>query len=91
MTNQAATKPPVAQSGDRDPAPRSAARYLNNDEAAAYLHLSPRTLEKQRVIGGGPKFRKFGRRVVYALEDLESWASARACDTTSDPNYVAVR
>lgn len=91
MTNQAATKPPVAQSGTSDPAPRSAARYLNNDEAAAYLHLSPRTLEKQRVIGGGPKFRKFGRRVVYALEDLESWASARACDTTSDPNYVAVR
>lgn len=91
MTNQAATKPPVAQSGDSSSAPRSAARYLNNDEAAAYLHLSPRTLEKQRVIGGGPKFRKFGRRVVYALEDLESWASARACDTTSDPNYVAVR
>lgn len=91
MTNQAATKPPVEQPGDRDPIPRSAARYLNNDEAAAYLHLSPRTLEKQRVIGGGPKFRKFGRRVVYALEDLESWASARACDTTSDPNYVAVR
>lgn len=91
MTTQAATKPPVEQLGRSESAPRSVARYLNNDEAAAYLHLSPRTLEKQRVIGGGPKFRKFGRRVVYALEDLESWASARACDTTSDPNYVAVR
>ena len=32
-------------------------RYLTNDEAADYLRLSPRTLEKQRVIGGGPKFR----------------------------------
>jgi hypothetical protein len=91
VTSQTATNPPSAQTDDRHPTPRSAARYLNNDEAAAYLHLSPRTLEKQRVIGGGPKFRKFGRRVVYALEDLESWASARACDTTSDPNYVAVR
>lgn len=91
MKTQAATKPPVSQSGDRDPAPRSAARYLTNDEAAAYLLLSPRTLEKLRVIGGGPKFRKFGRRVVYALEDLESWASARSCDTTSDPNYVRAR
>jgi len=29
-------------------------RYLTNDEAAEYLRLSPRTLEKQRVIGGGP-------------------------------------
>ena len=37
---------------------------LTNDEAAEYLRLSPRTLEKQRVIGGGPKFRKFGRRVM---------------------------
>ncbi|MCU4025471.1 helix-turn-helix transcriptional regulator [Enterobacter roggenkampii] len=32
-------------------------RYLTNDEAADYLRLSPRTLEKQRVIGGGPKLR----------------------------------
>ncbi len=32
-------------------------RYLTNDEAAEYLRLSPRTLEKQRVIGGGPRFR----------------------------------
>ena len=26
-------------------------RYLTNDEAADYLRLSPRTLEKQRVLG----------------------------------------
>ena len=64
---QAAIKPtPVL-----DASPKPAARYLSNDEAAAFLHLSPRTLEKQRVIGGGPKFRKFGRRVVYAIDDLE--------------------
>lgn len=68
-----------------------ARRYLSNDEAADFLKLSPRTLEKQRVIGGGPKFRKFGRRVVYALADLEAWAEARACDTTSDPRYVTLR
>lgn len=35
-------------------------RYLTNDEAAEYLRLSPRTLEKQRVIGGGPRFRPDG-------------------------------
>lgn len=66
-------------------------RYLSNSEAAAYLKLSPRTLEKQRVIGGGPKFRKFGRRVVYALQDLEGWANQRACESTSDANYQARR
>ena len=37
-------------------------RYLSNEEAADFLKLSPRTLEKQRVVGGGPRFRKFGRR-----------------------------
>ena len=84
MTTQAATQTPLSQTEATPPRP---ARYLNNDEAAAYLQLSPRTLEKQRVVGGGPKFRKFGRRVVYAIEDLENWAGARACDTTSDPNY----
>ncbi|NKI70250.1 helix-turn-helix domain-containing protein [Collimonas pratensis] len=68
--------------------PVQPARYLNNDEAAAFLRLSPRTLEKQRVIGGGPRFRKFGRRVMYAVADLETWADARSFEATSDPEYA---
>jgi hypothetical protein len=64
------------------------ARYLTNDEAAEFLRLSPRTLEKQRVIGGGPRFRKFGRRVMYAVADLETWADARSFEATSDPEYA---
>ena len=63
-------------------------RYLTNDEAAGYLRLSPRTLEKQRVIGGGPKFRKFGRRVMYAVADLDAWADQRSFEATSDPEYA---
>ena len=66
-------------------------RYLTNTEAAAFLKLSPRTLEKHRVIGGGPRFRKLGRRVVYALQDLEGWANLRTCESTSDANYQALR
>ena len=65
--------------------------FLNNDEAAKFLNLSPRTLEKQRVIGGGPRFRKFGRLVRYAVSDLEVWANARSFETTSDPDYTALR
>lgn len=68
--------------------PSAPARYLTNDEAAAFLRLSPRTLEKQRVIGGGPRFRKFGRRVMYAVTDLEAWADARSFEATSDPEYT---
>ncbi|MFP3688050.1 MULTISPECIES: helix-turn-helix transcriptional regulator [Burkholderia] len=68
--------------------PAQPQRYLTNDEAAEYLRLSPRTLEKQRVIGNGPKFRKFGRRVMYAVVDLDTWADQRSYETTSDPEYA---
>ena len=71
--------------------PTSTPRYLTNDEAAAILRLSPRTLEKLRVIGGGPRFRKFGRRVLYAFDDLEVWANARSFEMTSDVEYAAGR
>jgi excisionase family DNA binding protein len=69
----------------------TASRYLTNREAAEVLRLSPRTLEKLRVNGGGPRFRKFGSRVIYAREDLEAWANARVCESTSDPEYAALR
>jgi hypothetical protein len=65
--------------------------YLTNAEAAAVLKLSPRTLEKLRVNGGGPRFRKFGSRVIYAREDLDAWANARICESTSDAQYASLR
>lgn len=61
--------------------------FLATEDAAAFLNLSPRTLEKYRVIGGGPVFRKFGRRVMYAIGDLEAWADQRTCNSTSDFAY----
>lgn len=63
--------------------------FLTNAEAAAFLRLSPRTLEKQRVLGGGPRFHKFGRRVLYAVQDLETWANARRFEMTCDPGCDA--
>jgi hypothetical protein len=66
-------------------------RYLTTPEAATVLRLSPRTLEKARVIGGGPRYRKFGRRVLYAVADLEAWANARTFEMTSDPDYASAR
>lgn len=68
-----------------------ASKYLNCDQAGAHLNLSPRTLEKLRTIGGGPRFRKLGRRVVYTVADLDAWAASRACESTSDPTYTALR
>src|SRR3989338_10991779 len=79
-------RPAAAPAATQQPA--QPVRYLTNDEAADYLRLSPRTLEKQRVIGGGPRFRKFGRRVMYAVTDLDTWADQRSFEATSDPEYA---
>jgi hypothetical protein len=39
-------------------------RYLRTPEAARFLGLSGRTLEKHRTYGTGPKYCKIGGRVV---------------------------
>ena len=60
-------------------------RFLRTPEAARFLGLSGRTLEKHRTFGTGPTYRKIGGRVVYALGDLQSWADRGAKSSTSDP------
>lgn len=59
-------------------------RLLRTPEAARFLGLSGRTLEKHRTYGTGPTYRKIGGRVVYALLDLQSWADRGARSSTSD-------
>jgi hypothetical protein len=29
--------------------------------------------------------------VIYALDDLETWANSRICESTSDENYFLAR
>ena len=48
--------------------------FLNTDQAAYYVGLSRRTLEKMRTHGGGPRYRKHGRYVRYHIVDLEAWS-----------------
>lgn len=60
-------------------------RYLRTPEAARFLGLSGRTLEKHRTYGTGPAYRKLGGRVVYAIDDLQAWANRGAVTSTSDP------
>ena len=61
----------------------AATTYLTQSESADFLRLSERKLERWRVEGAGPQFRRFGRRVVYAKADLESWADGRCFTSTS--------
>lgn len=59
-------------------------RYLRTPEAARFLGLSGRTLEKHRTYGTGPKYSKLGGRVVYAVSDLQAWVDRGAKASTSD-------
>ena len=59
-------------------------KCLSTREAASWLGLSPRTLDRYRVSGAGPAFHRFGSRVRYLAADLEAWASARRLSTSDD-------
>ncbi len=65
--------------------------YLDTREAAAWLSLSPRTLDRYRVSGDGPAFHRFGGRVRYTLADLEAWATDRRRLSTSDDGTAGRR
>ncbi|CCJ07296.1 helix-turn-helix domain-containing protein [Methylocystis sp. H62] len=65
-------------------------RFLRTPEAARFLGLSGRTLEKHRTYGTGPLYSKLGGRVVYRLEDLQAWAARGAKASTSDPGVGTV-
>ncbi|WP_277983941.1 helix-turn-helix transcriptional regulator [Sphingomonas faeni] len=59
--------------------------YLRPAEAAKYLGTSRSTLERKRIDGSGPSFRKLGSRMVaYAVSDLDAWASQEVLNSTSE-------
>ena len=58
---------------------------LTTEEAAEYLRLSPRTLERYRVTGEGPRFLKVGRRVFYRQSAFDHWLKNKTRKSTSDP------
>ena len=75
---------PVDAAGQEGREMNETTRYMTTPQAAAYLGLSPRTLESYRCRGGGPPFHVFGSVVRYLLSDLVRWASARRRHSTSD-------
>jgi excisionase family DNA binding protein len=56
---------------------------LTQRQAAEYLCLSERTLERWRVSGDGPAYVKAGRRVLYRECDLIEWVAGRVRISTS--------
>jgi len=59
--------------------------YLRTNDAAKYLGVSVSTMERRRLDGTGPKFRRLGARIVtYAIADLDAWASGQVLMSTSE-------
>lgn len=48
-------------------------KYLTTFEVAELLRAPIETVRYWRHVGKGPKSFKAGRRVIYALEDVEAW------------------
>jgi excisionase family DNA binding protein len=58
--------------------------YVTTAEAAKLLHVSPRTLERKRSHGDGPRFHKAGRRVLYRIDEIEAWLAGNRFGSTSE-------
>lgn len=73
-----------------DPKAELPPRLLRTPDAARFLGISIRTLEKHRTYGTGPTYRKIGGRVVYAVDDLQAWSAIGARKSTRDTNVGRV-
>ena len=62
--------------------PEAPAKHLNQVELADRWNISPRTLERWRWLGEGPRYLKLGSRIVYRAEDVEAFESANLIGTT---------
>ena len=49
---------------------------MNTRQAAFYIGVSPSWLKRHRKTGDGPPVRRFGRKRIYLVIDLDSWIAA---------------
>ncbi|MBL8444085.1 MAG: helix-turn-helix domain-containing protein [Zoogloeaceae bacterium] len=57
-------------------------RFLDRAEAADHLtaqglRISKNTLQKLVTVGGGPTYRRFGKRALYLASELDAWAASK--------------
>jgi len=65
-------------------------KHLNQIELSRRWSISPRTLERWRWLGQGPRYLKIGGRVVYRLEEIEAFeAQQTRASTAADASAAA--
>ena len=58
--------------------------FLNTAQAAYYVGLSSKTVEKMRGRGDGPRFRRHGRFIRYHIDDLDVWSRGETSNQPSE-------
>jgi predicted site-specific integrase-resolvase len=58
--------------------------HLSQIELARRWRISPRTLERWRWLGQGPRYIKIGGRVVYRAEEVETFEAQQTRTSTSE-------
>jgi hypothetical protein len=51
-------------------------KYIEEGEVAHQYSITRKTLQRWRLLGIGPKYRKFGAAVRYSVHDLELWSNS---------------
>ena len=62
----------------------SSQEYLDTNETARRLNVSPSFLNKARLTGDGPPFCKFAKTVRYYWPTVVAWAASRSRSSTSE-------
>lgn len=60
------------------------ARLATPREIAHYRRVSLQTLNNERYLGTGPKYKKLGGRVLYDWADVLAWVNANTRQRTDD-------
>ena len=59
-------------------------RHLSQLDLARRWAMSPRTLERWRWTGEGPRYLKVGKRIVYRLDDVLAFEAERLHASTKE-------
>ena len=73
--------------------PNSTEKFLDRSEAADYLtsrgfKTSKNTLQKYVTVGGGPTYRRFGKRALYLASDLDAWVQQKLSSPRCSSSFV---
>lgn len=52
---------------------------LNENELAQRWGISPKTLQRWRSEGRGPRFLKLSKRVIYPLDEIQHFENKLSC------------